>query len=332
MLWLVALLGVFIAVVGFGVIYQAFATNRDRRRFLPPGKVIKVNGNCLHYQVMGEGHPTVVVDSGQGATHLDWQLVQPEVAKFTRIVTYDRSGYGWSDLNSEARTAEQIIHELRQLLKEAGIAPPYVLVGMSLSGLFSRLFAYHHPVEVAGMILVDVAHERMYERLPSAMVKLNERFDWLAIHVLPMMARIGLFRLLVTVDRLPLAAGLFQKLPSAMQPAAKAIYAQSQFWKALGQESAAFPVSIKQVEQARSTKPFPEIPLVVLSSGRSDFGGTQYLLQTMQELHAELANESPQGEHIIAHRSGHVIQLDDPELVIDTIRQVVEKVRCDSTA
>lgn len=113
--------------------------------------------------------------------------MQPEVAKFTRILSYDRAGYGWSDLSSQPRTAEQAVSELRQLLKEAEIEPPYVLVGMSFSGLFTRLFAYNYP-----------------------------------------------------------------------------------------------------------------------------------------------ENESPQGVHIIADKSGHVIQLDDPELVIDVIRQVVEKVRCHS--
>ena len=330
MLWLVALLGLSIGVVGFGAIYQALATSHDHRRFLPPGKLIEINGNGLHYQVMGEGHPTVVVDSGQGATHLDWQLVQPEIAKLTRIVTYDRAGYGWSEISTEPRTAAQIVHELQQLLKEAGIAPPYILVGMSLSGLFTRLFAYQYPEEVAGMVLVDVTHERIYERIPTAMVKLNKRFDWLAIHVLPIMARIGLFRLLVIVDRLPLASDLFKKLPIAMKSTAQSIYAQTRFWQTLGKELAAFPASIQQVEQARSTKPFPEIPLIVLSSVKPDFGGTQELLQIMQELHADLANESPQGVQIIAQRSGHAIQLDDPELVIDAIRQVVEKVRCSS--
>jgi pimeloyl-ACP methyl ester carboxylesterase len=330
MLWLVAIVGVLIGLVGSGAIYQAFATSRDRRQFPLPGKSIDVNGNSLHYLVMGEGKPTVVVNSGQGATHLDWQLVQPEVAKFTQIVSYDRAGYGWSDLSAEPRTAERVVNELRQLLQNAEIAPPYVLVGMSLSGLFVRLFAYLHPEEVAGIILVDVTHERIYEQIPLSIVKLNQRLDWLAIHILPLAARLGLFRLLVTCDRLPLAAGLFKKLPPAMQSSAKAVYAQTNFWRAFGQESAAFQVSLKQVEQARRTKSFPEIPLVVLSAGKPDFGATEELLQTMQNLHTDLASESSQGIHIIADRSGHLIQLDEPELVIDAIRQIVEKVRCNN--
>ena len=102
----------------------------------------------------------MVIDSGQGGTHLDWQLVQPEIAKLTQTVTYDRAGYGWSDLSlgQEARTAQQCLDELRQLLQKTEIPPPYILVGMSLSGLFVRLFAYQYPKEVAGMVLVDVTH------------------------------------------------------------------------------------------------------------------------------------------------------------------------------
>jgi pimeloyl-ACP methyl ester carboxylesterase len=330
MLWLIVPLGVLIGVVGFGAIYQALATSRDRRKFPPSGKLIEINGKTWHYQIMGEGHLTVVVDSGTGGTHLDWQLVQPEVAKFTRILTYDRAGYGWSDVSSEPRTAEQVVSELRQLLREVEIEPPYVLVGMSLSGLFSRLFAHCYPKEVAGMVLVDVAHERMYEETPVEWVELNQRLEGLLTYVVPIIARIGLLRLLVAFDSLPMAAGLFQKFPPSMQPLAKALYSQTQFGKTFAQESAAVSVSMNQVEQARKIKPFPDIPLIVLSSGKPDFDITQDVLQKLQELHADLASESPQGIHIIAHESGHAIQLDNPELVVDAIRQVFEKVRCGS--
>lgn len=330
MLWLVAPIGVLIGVVGFGVIYQALAASCDRRKFLPPGKLIEINDKNWHYQIMGKGHPTVIIDSGTGGTHLDWQLVQPEVAKFTKILTYDRAGYGWSEASSEPRTAEQVVSELRQLLGEVEIEPPYVLVGMSLGGLFSRLFAYHYPEEVAGIVLVDPAHERMYEETPAEWVELNKQLEGLLIHVVPIIGRIGLLRLLVTFDSLPMAAGLFQKFPPSMRPLTKALYSQTQFGKTFSQESAAVSLSMNQVRQIRKTKRFPNIPLIVLSSGKPDFDITQDVLQKLQELHADLAKESLQGVHVVAHESGHAIQLDKPELVIDAIRQVVEKVRCSS--
>ena len=328
MLWLVVPLGVVIGVVGFGAIYQTFATSRDRRRFPPPGKVVQINGKNWHYQIMGEGRPTVIVDSGTGGTHLDWQLVQPSVAKFTRILTYDRAGYGWSDSSAEPRTAEQVVGELRQLLREVEIEPPYVLVGMSLSGLFTRLFAYHHPLEVAGMVLVDVAHERMYEDTPVEWVELNKRLEGLLTHVVPIMGRTGLLRLLVTFDSVPMAAGLFQKFPPSMRSLAKALYSQTEFGKTFAQESAAVSVSMNQIEQIRQTKSFPDIPLIVLSAGKPDFDITQEVVEKLQALHADLANESPQGVHIVAQESGHAIQLDKPELVVDAIRKVVEEARC----
>jgi pimeloyl-ACP methyl ester carboxylesterase len=331
MLWLVVPLGILIGLVGFGATYQALATSCDRQKFLSPGKVVQINGKNWHYQIMGEGHPTVIVDSGTGGTYLDWQLVQPEVAKFTRILTYDRAGYGWSDLSSEPRTAEQVVGELRQLLREVEIEPPYILVGMSSGGLFSRLFAYHYPEEVAGMVLVDVAHERMYEDTPAEWVELNKRLERLLIHVVPIIGRIGLLRLLIAFDSLPMAAGLFQKFPPSVRPLAKAIYSQTQFGKTFAQESAAVSISMNQVEQARQIKSFPDIPLIVLSAGKPDFDITQEVIEKLQELHADLANQSPQGVHIVAHESGHAIQLDKPELVIDAIRQVIENVRCGST-
>lgn len=331
MLWLVVPLGVVVGVVGVGAIYQALATSRDRRRFLPPGRVVQINGKNRHYQIMGEGRPTVIVDSGTGGTHLDWQLVQPEVAKFTRILTYDRAGYGWSDVSSEPRTAEQAVSELRQLLAEVEIEPPYVLVGMSLSGLFTRLFAYHYPEEVAGMVLVDVAHERMYEDAPIEWVELNKRLEGLLTYIVPIMGRTGLLRLLIAFDSLPMAAGLFQKFPPSMRSLAKALYSRTQFGKTFAQESAAVSVSMQQIEQLRQTKLFPDIPLIVLSAGKPDFDITQEVVDKLQVLHADLANESPQGVHIIAHDSGHAIQLDKPELVVDAIHQAVKKVRCSST-
>lgn len=167
---------------------------------------------------------------------------------------------------------------------------------------------------------------------PVKWVELNKRLEGLLVHVVPIVGRIGLLRLLVTFDSLPMAAGLFQKFPPSIRPIAKALYSQTQFGKTFAQESAAVSVSMKQIEQVRKIKQFPDIPLIVLSSGKPDFDITQEVLEKLQALHADLANESLQGVHIIAHESGHAIHLDQPELVIDAIRQVVEKVCCSSAS
>src|SRR5690606_28471284 len=89
-------------------------------------------------------------------------------ARFARVVTYDRAGLGWSDPAPGPRTAEAMVADLRALLRAAGVPAPYVLVGQSFAGLLVRLYAYLHPSEVAGLVLVDGAHEDQYQRFPEA--------------------------------------------------------------------------------------------------------------------------------------------------------------------
>src|SRR5258708_39406837 len=94
-----------------GAVYQAIGTWLDRRRFPPPGRLVRVNEGRMHIHVTGEGTPTVVFESGMGASCLSWTLVQPQVAQFTRTVSYDRAGHGWSDPAREPRTGRQIAQE-----------------------------------------------------------------------------------------------------------------------------------------------------------------------------------------------------------------------------
>jgi pimeloyl-ACP methyl ester carboxylesterase len=115
----------------------------------------------MHIHVTGEGTPTVVFESGMGASCLSWTLVQPQVAQFTRAVSYDRAGHGWSDPACEPRTAQQIAQELHTLLDATGVPGPYVLVGHSFGGYVNRAFAHtyrkryrcvdsiHPPIEVS---------------------------------------------------------------------------------------------------------------------------------------------------------------------------------------
>ena len=104
-MFLAALLGILGLSVVAGVVYQTIGTWRDRRRFPPPGHIVRVNEGRIHIHATGEGTPTVVFESGMGASCLSWTLVQPQVAQFTRAVSYDRAGHGWSDSAREPRTA-----------------------------------------------------------------------------------------------------------------------------------------------------------------------------------------------------------------------------------
>lgn len=126
--------------------------------FPPPGKLINVGGWRLHLNCTGESHasqPTVILEAGSGDFSVEWSLVQPGVAKFARVCSYDRAGDGWSEIGPHPRTMRQIVYELHTLLDKAGVKPPLVLVGHSYGGWLVRLYATTYATEVAGMVLVE---------------------------------------------------------------------------------------------------------------------------------------------------------------------------------
>ena len=125
------LVSLVVLVVLVGIAYQAIGSTRDNRRFPPPGQMVDVGGYCLHIHSMGEGSPTVVLESALGGSSLSWVLVRFDVAKFTCACSYDRAGIGWSDADPMPRTAQRIVNELHTLLTNARTKGPYVLVGHS---------------------------------------------------------------------------------------------------------------------------------------------------------------------------------------------------------
>lgn len=122
----------------------------------PLGKLVQVGDQRLHVHCTGQGSPTVVVDAGAGDWSLGWMLVQPLVAEFTEICTYDRAGLGWSDAGAKPRDSPRMANGLHRLLSSAEIPAPLVLVGNSLGGQNVRMYASQHPEQVAALVLVDV--------------------------------------------------------------------------------------------------------------------------------------------------------------------------------
>jgi pimeloyl-ACP methyl ester carboxylesterase len=137
-----------------GAAWQAIATRRIERQHPPPGRLVDVGGHRLHVHVRGTGSPTVVIDAGLSGASYDWEAVAGEIASFAQVCTYDRAGYGWSDSGPRPRTTQQVVEELRSLLANAGLRPPFFVLGHSWGGLNLRYFASRHPDEVVGLILV----------------------------------------------------------------------------------------------------------------------------------------------------------------------------------
>ena len=140
----------------------------------PLGKLYDLAGERLWLHRSGEGRPAAVFLSGAGTVGLDYFNVQQEGAQLTTSVIYDRAGTGWSDAAPMRRSAAATVGELRGLLSLAGIAPPYVLVGHSLGGLFARRYTQLHPSEVAGLVLLDPAHEDYDAYMPERLKALRK--------------------------------------------------------------------------------------------------------------------------------------------------------------
>lgn len=134
-----------------------------------------VNGHRLFGLLSGEGEPTVILDAGMGDTSEIWSKIQPEVAKFSQVLSYDRAGLGRSEKASIPRTCDDIISDLRSLLLAANLPSPYVLVAHSWSGINARWYADQYPEEIAAMVLIDAVHENKYEHFEKILSK--ERAD-----------------------------------------------------------------------------------------------------------------------------------------------------------
>ena len=301
-------------------------------KYPPPGKLVDVGGYRLHINCQGQGNPTVVIEAANGDFSLGWGLVQREVAKFTRICTYDRAGLGWSDRGPQPRTAHDIVEGLHTLLARSGVEPPYVLVGHSLGGLFVRLYAHEHPDQVAGMVLIDAAHEEMLLRSPEAIRRLRPRADKMTAWFL----RLG--QMTAATGAFALAPKLYprQFLSSVPEEARETylgiISADAKCLETIREEYGAYQHHFAAVRAAHITS-LGGIPLIVLSHGKTQqLPGqsaevSREFEQICQQMHVELAAQSSDGKRIVAEKSGHYIHLDQPELVIDAIREVVEAAR-----
>jgi pimeloyl-ACP methyl ester carboxylesterase len=180
-----------------GIVYEQMGRRRERTRIPQIGRSVDIGGRSLDISCLGAVGPAVVFESGGAGPGLEWESLQTEVAKFTQACWYDRAGEGWSDPGPFPRTSVAIASDLHELLKRAGVPPSYVFTGASIGGLNSRVYGGLYPNEVAGMVLIDSAHEDEPLRAPKFYLgRTAPRFLWYPLHVaLESAALVGLVRL-----------------------------------------------------------------------------------------------------------------------------------------
>jgi pimeloyl-ACP methyl ester carboxylesterase len=285
-----------------GAAYQVIASRIDLTASPPPGRLVEVEGHRLHLWCTGAGSPTVILESGLGGSSLtDWSLVQPEVASFTRVCSYDRAGMGYSDPGLSPRTARRITNELAQLLDHAGVRDSLVLVGASIGGLFARVFASEHEARVTGLVLVDASHEDQAMDIPPI------------APLVPVLASTGVFRLL-GVSFGPMPPG---SAPASLQRAARATAFRTSTYKTTANEGIHLPESAAEV---RATRRRLKIPVAVVTAGLD--ADTSW-----QRLQRDQVGLSARGCQIVAEHSGHAIAHAQPSAIVAPIRAMVQRVR-----
>ncbi|MCE7985012.1 MAG: alpha/beta hydrolase [Caldilinea sp. CFX5] len=317
---LIGLLVTLLLLAVAGSIYQTVATGRERRALPPPGQLVAIgdtaNAPRLHLHCVGVGSPTVILESGQGGLSADWVWIQTAVAAVTQVCAYDRAGVGWSDPGPAPRDAQQITEELHQLLRRAGLAAPYLLVGHSYGGLYVRLYAATYPDEVAGLVLVDASHPDQWQRLPGAEAQFRRIGQIYRIGAV--LTRLGLLRL---SNYNP----LLTDLPPQQATEHKAMADSAAFVDTAAAEFAASPATSDQVGAAGR---LGDKPLFVLSATEHD--APPEVEAMAQAFQRELAALSTNHVHQIIRGATHaslLLKQEDAQVTSAAILAVVAAVR-----
>ena len=301
------------------------------------------DGRRINLLCTGQGSPTVVLEAGGGDDNLTYRVLQAHVAHFTRVCSYDRAGMGFSDSSSHPSSAEYVLQDLHELLRQADIPLPIVLVGHSDGGLYSSMYASHWPNDVAGMVLIDpfqVGGEENAERvLTPAQLKAwltDDQKDIAQARKCLALAQSGELRHQPQKHRDCLDEpanpdpALHRLLDEQMARPGDAAANLSQlldtYPPAEGGMSPAEKLAI------RTPLKMGNKPLIILDATHEQFESGQdqqdHLLLAMWQAQDAAIATSTRGRRIIVDGSSHYIHQERPELVAQAIHDVLEEARC----
>lgn len=322
------ILGAISLIILFGVVLQFINTKLDAYKYSPLGKLVDIGGYKLHIHKTGiDSGPTIVLDMGMGGNLLYWSMVQDEISKFARVVSYDRAGLGWSEKRLKENTSKHIVEELHTLLHNSNIPGPYILVGHSFSGINARIFANEYPREVSGVILVDSSHEDQIAKLPKQKDFFSILLNYNQGHpVLLGLTGVGIARIYnnMTYD---------YTLPNDIRNMLLATNSTTQFMQSCIDEWSMFSSTLEYVRKTGQN--LGNKPLIVITAGMKphdkgcasrgfDDISCQQAYDTWQALQKDLVTKSTRSKQIIAENSGHNIPVDAPDVIVEAVRTMLK--------
>jgi len=304
--------------------YNAVALVRFHALSRPPGKMYMVNGHRMRLDCAGSGSPTLVLDAGLGNDALIWGSVQPQLEKTTRVCSYDRAGFGWSDAVPGPRDADHIAAELHDLLAVAHVSGPIVLMGHSIAGMYIRDYAARYPEEIAGLIFVDGSTPLQDEQPALRAAGETGVPRWASILVMRSVAIAGLPRLVGTCAR-PMAG--FDEQASKLlaedlcHPQFNSIEREFDSFNASGRETV-------------HTGPFGAMPVLIISQDpdivllqKHPFRQMVDMENAWSAMQEDLKQLSTHSRRIVAKGSSHAVQIDRPDVIRKEVPLFIEQIR-----
>lgn len=316
--WLAATLAVLV-VAAFG--YEHVAAWRDARALSQVGRSVDIGGRKLNIHCEGHGTPTVMLVSGRTSPGYSWTPSARGIAAFTRACWYDRADIGWSDPGPDPAWGDRAASDLHALVANAALQRPLILVGHSFGGYIIRLYHHAYPGEVAGMVLVDAAHEDAgtiagmpYREPPKAP-------RWLVRGLSHVIGNLGMMRAMASGG---------SPAPPHWTAEEWDILARLRRQRNMLMADAKVGPEVATADLVRSTGGLEDLPLVVLTQGRAirDPNSVEAAVRRgWIDLQRQLAERSRRGRHVIVSNAGHGIPVEAPDAVIAAVREVIDTVR-----
>jgi pimeloyl-ACP methyl ester carboxylesterase len=310
------------ATVTLSSAYNAIAMQIFWARHPAPGAFYQVNGHKMHLYCTGTGSPTIVLEAGWGVSTpvLGWGDFQPDLAKITRVCSYDRAGLGWSEPQPGPGDADHIAANLHELLGQAGITGPIVLLSHSMGGVDVRDYATHYPANVAGLILLDSSTPYQAQRIAAATGQHEQAHLRTIIRITRFFYSAGVPRLF----------GMCKPVAGLEPSNARALGEDScrMHFDALVNEYFNFDASSAETVH---TGPYGALPILIVSQDTAKIDprdpGAAKMQSLWNEMQEDLKKLSTHSQRIIAKGSGHEVHQERKALVVSHVQLFIAQIR-----
>ena len=324
----VSLLGVVVLLFLALSVYNDLMTKRWLQEPDARGRMVSIGDRSLYVTVKGTGSPVIVIEGDIGSSSPEWWKIQDELSQLTRVVAYDRAGYGWSDYADDDRSASDIAEDLSSLLEALHIDGPLILVGHGAGALYLRYYSCMHPDRVRAAVFIEPLSpefRHFKEKLKPAFY--NNLIDKRAAYkITRVLAQYGIIR-------------IFKIVPYATAPEHVKHHITENYSKTstsdvmIREYVAGLKGSYMQVEECAS---FPQVPLFVIRHSseryknyllafRLSLDEAQFVESLWMDMHTGVAGLSSKGKMISAQRSLYNIHLEEPETIVRSVRQIMNR-------